>query len=395
MSHEPSTSFARASLAALAAFSLSSPVLGDVGSPMMIARTMHLLFGNAIIGLLEGLLIAWLFRAPWKKCVPVLILGNYASAILGVSLASLARTHFFPTLYHGASIYDLEGLVRGAFRISVAVSFLVTLVIEWPFCFWALGRSAARLSRWIRADLLVQSVSYACLLGLSSQLSRYDLFEAVRVDPSVVAEAGGGATIYYVSSEDGDLYRVRLDGRNRQRLRQLGLKDFHGTLMLQHEDGAATWQLYLDQYPKPELLASDIRLPAIPGPNYAISTFREDASGKEMTRIRNRRLYSRALSYVPAPQQEWQVNVNSLLGLRVWNERSGEKLTVSLDTPVGTWRVDYGTVLPGAKVVFEMADQILLLDIKTRRLGAIATGHCPVVVPDASSPTATSRSAGR
>ena len=44
---------------------------------------LHLVFGNAFIGIGEGLLLAWLFSVPTGKSVAVMILANYASAWLG------------------------------------------------------------------------------------------------------------------------------------------------------------------------------------------------------------------------------------------------------------------------------------------------------------------------
>ena len=55
----------------------------NAGTPLMWATMLHLFFGNAIIGILEGLLLAVFFRLPKGKTIFLLIAANYASAWLG------------------------------------------------------------------------------------------------------------------------------------------------------------------------------------------------------------------------------------------------------------------------------------------------------------------------
>lgn len=59
------------------------PAWANAGTPLMWAGMLHLVFGNALIGLGEGLLLAWVFFAPKVKTVLTLILANYVSAWLG------------------------------------------------------------------------------------------------------------------------------------------------------------------------------------------------------------------------------------------------------------------------------------------------------------------------
>ena len=64
----------------------------DAGTPLMWAGTFHLLFGNAIIGVAEGLLLAVLFRQKGAPCVPIMIAANYFSAWVGMFAYRRSRT---------------------------------------------------------------------------------------------------------------------------------------------------------------------------------------------------------------------------------------------------------------------------------------------------------------
>src|SRR5689334_1126069 len=57
--------------------------LANAGTPLMWAGMLHLVFGNALIGVFEGLLIARLFSLPKRKTVLVMIGANYFSAWAG------------------------------------------------------------------------------------------------------------------------------------------------------------------------------------------------------------------------------------------------------------------------------------------------------------------------
>jgi len=374
-------------MAALILVGAAAPAMANVGSAMMIATATYLYIGNAIIGLIEGLLIAWLFKVPRMRAVLVMILGNYVSAFVGFFLIGFAREAI---LHNGVSVYELEGLIRKAFWLSALLSFLLTLLLEWPFCFWAMGPSPRRLPRSVRADLLVQTATYIGLVGLASQMGSYTLFTEVTLDPNVVSETRLDATVFYLSSDLGNLHTTKLNGQGQQKIRAVGLQDHHfADLFLRQIGEGRPWALCLGWNTPNEVLVSDVGLSTIPD-----FVYREDRllDGVKTTTIHTWKLYAPPMDYRPADRRDWKVHMGWWAGLRASGQKTGLTLKVCLDTPVGTWPVQYGTILPDDKVVFEMADQILLLDLNTRRLGAIAPGRCPVVVLHAPPPATTASS---
>ena len=78
------------------------------------------------------------------------------------------------------------------------------------------------------------------------------------------------------------------------------------------------------------------------------------------------------------------------IGLRAQNNATHENIHLALDTPLVQWWSGYATVLPGDQVVYQLEDQIVLLDLPTRRIAMLTRGRSPVVIiPVASAPQPT------
>src|SRR5438094_158845 len=64
-------------------------VLADSGTPLLWAGTLHLLLGNLLIGILEGRLLAWLYRLKAPRAIEIMIAANYVSMIAGILIKNL------------------------------------------------------------------------------------------------------------------------------------------------------------------------------------------------------------------------------------------------------------------------------------------------------------------
>jgi len=128
----------------------------DAGTPLMWAGMFHLMLGNALIGVGEGFLLAWLFSVPRRKGVWVMIFANYTSAWLGGLFARGAIVQALPM--------DLNNGWRW-FWCMVVVTYVMTLMIEWPFVAWCLRGKQDWLERSLSASLVVQSSSYVVLFA--------------------------------------------------------------------------------------------------------------------------------------------------------------------------------------------------------------------------------------
>jgi hypothetical protein len=93
----------------------------NAGTPLMWAGMIHLVIGNALVGLLEGLLLGWWFRVPRAKAIGAMIVANYTSAWLGGLFIRGAIVKVLPM--------DLTNGWQW-FWVMVVVTYCLTLVLE-------------------------------------------------------------------------------------------------------------------------------------------------------------------------------------------------------------------------------------------------------------------------
>lgn len=53
--------------------------LANAGTPLMWAGALHLMFGNAFIGLIEGVILALYWRVRWGRSILLMIAANYVA----------------------------------------------------------------------------------------------------------------------------------------------------------------------------------------------------------------------------------------------------------------------------------------------------------------------------
>jgi hypothetical protein len=137
--------FAAAAIAACVAAARANPV-----SPYAFAtdEAYVLTIANVIVGLGEGALLAWISKRPLARCAGAMVLANETSWLLGWRIV----------MPHGfVRGYDLGP--RG-----ILTTFALSILLEAPYVFWAIGPSPQRLRRALRADLIVNGFSYLILM---------------------------------------------------------------------------------------------------------------------------------------------------------------------------------------------------------------------------------------
>jgi hypothetical protein len=136
-----------------------APALANMGTPLMWASAFYLLVGNAIIGVLEGLLISKVFRVPKLRAIALLIAGNYVSAWVGAFSLDLRDPVMF-AVFGERLLYNLEW----ALAASLACAFVLTILLEWPFIAAVLRDQPRFGTRALKASCMVQVASYALLV---------------------------------------------------------------------------------------------------------------------------------------------------------------------------------------------------------------------------------------
>lgn len=283
------------------------PVLANVGTPLMWAGVLHLFLGNALLGVLEGLGVAWLLGVRRLVAIPALVAANYLSAWVG---AYVIGRGVHPLLA-GVTIHD----AFLAIGLGVAGFFLATVMLEWPLVHMLVRRRVRALRRSLFACAAAQAATYLLLILWYGASSSVTLLTETERDETLAFLADRTEVLTF-EGLDGVRYRMPLRG------------------------------------------GDPVAVPP-PPPGTCEEPPEDDGDAGSA----------------------WTVTKSGWFGLRLRNESTGEALTLGMETPFFTWTLREATVLAGDLLIFQAKDQILALDLGTRRLGLVARGIAPVVTP--------------
>lgn len=345
----------------------------NAGTPLMWAGMLHLVFGNTLIGLLEGFLLGCMFRVPRGKAIVAMIAANYTSAWLG------------GLLIRGAIVKALHMDLTNAwmwFWIMVAVTYCLTLLLEWPFVAWGFRGTQGWLKRSVRGSLVVQSVSYILLFGWYWMASGTSLYTETRIVAPGDLSLPESVMVYFIAPSDGNVYQRRLTGAAEQKVWELRSTNGKDRLFVRPSTlDPNRWDLMArlktgDGNPKLVTILTNLLVETAPDWR---STHYE---GMPPNFGKVQRLGSAANSEWKFWAGFWPVE-----GLQASREGTGEQLRLSYETPFGAWTVRNAVHLPTDKVLFQLGgDQICGFDPERRRVALLWRGRGPVAVIDRGSP---------
>lgn len=349
---------------------LPSPALANAGTPLLWAGMAHLLIGNFLIGAIEGHLLARLWNISVRRAVGVMTLANFVSMGAGLLLDHITLEPAAQHLMGDAPLYRAPAVLVLMGGLTIAL----TVLIEWPFCIWLLAGRKRQVRTALRASIVAQAVSYALLVPFYLVASNVSLYRNLQVDPSLFFVSQPRATVYFISVEDGDVYSVLTDGSRLHKVVDASITDQDARLVSRRQK-ANQWDLWA-------VVGSDgeqqVRLlQGLPG--QASRSNSRYSDGKETGTWFN---FGPARELAGKAPSEWKVETGfwAWEGLRATCGKTGAEVEVAMETPFVTWISRSATTLPGDQVVYQLGDQIVILDLPTRRIGLIARGRGPVVI---------------
>ncbi|MBI3920734.1 MAG: hypothetical protein HY318_04885 [Armatimonadetes bacterium] len=345
------------------------------GTALFTASMFHLLYGNALLGIIEAWVVGMLFRLPFRGSVGTLIAANYFSAFFGVELVQhLSLSDSFTTFLLKRDVFFwLPRLMC----VLVVLAFLITVVLEWPFFYWVLRRQEKTVGRSLLASVVAQSLSYSLLTPLYYSASQFGFLRDFAVERSLSFAERKDCAIYYVSPLDGNVHRRQLDGSAHLVVGRTHMPK--GELFLRRSDSGQDWDLWMRKHGE---LQTDIEVcKSVAANNKTVGELQTEAwAGKSE--------WTGAADRLPINDLRGETEPDWRAGVTLWpdsalvaeNAKTGATLRVALETPFLTWRVSGASLLPGDQVVMEFGDQVVLLDLNQRKIGLIAVGRSPVAV---------------
>lgn len=344
----------------------------NAGTPLMWAGMLHLVIGNALIGVGEGALLAWLFSVPKGKSVAVMILANYASAWLGGLFIRGAIVDALPMdLTNGWSW----------FWVMVVVTYCMTLALEWPFIAWCFRGTQNWFRQSVRASLVVQSASYLLLFGWYWIASGTSLYTRMNIVAPADLSLPESVLVYFIAPADGNVYSRQLTSTREKKVFELHSTNRDDRLFVRPSTMDTNyWDLVarIDTKDREGRLVDVLtNMPVEAVPDWRSS--HTDPPQYEGTWFS----FGEVEGFRSATNAQWKFWAGfwPVERLRASHKTTGERVRFSYETPFGAWTVRNATQLPTDKVLFQLGDdQICAFDPVSRRVALLWHGRGPVPV---------------
>jgi hypothetical protein len=361
---------------------------------LMTNEILHLFFLNLFIGVFEGLIIAFIFKVSKNRSMGIMILANYFSAWAG-SMGIISQLSWLQKIVLAQTpLYNAAKFIV----VIIILVFVLTVLLEWPFCYWILRQKPHRIRNSFLASLLVQTISYVILLWFYSGVSSLAIYKQLTIDHNLVLPDAPKYWVYFIGSDDGDIYRIHPDGAGQQKilvanvtiknqnttffsgpcLYALPAKDgTHYDLWVSGSSFGDAGRKLLDKFATKACRAQYY--------TYEKKTYRPIILPDELIEASK---YNRTICSTVDVQnmdtQDWVVHGGpwGANALEVENKKNNKKINISLEVPFLTWGGHCPTILPGDFVIFQLSNQIVLLDINNRKIRLITLGRGPVVTMD-------------
>jgi hypothetical protein len=356
----------------------------DAGTPLMWAGMLHLVLGNLIIGIVEGILLAKFFGLAKCKCIGLLILANYLSAWLGGLVIGNAIAKVLPM-----GLYTAWPLLW----FMVFVAYILTLLLEFPFVALAFRGDTLWRRKSIRASFLIQSISYVVLFGwywLASGTSLCTKTEAVELSSISLPEE---VFVYFISVDDGDIYEGSLRDAKWKNVYDLNSSHRNDRLFVKPSDTEInSWDLMArletEEHRKPKIVTVEEQFAVIAAPSWR-STSSDPPQYEEGSWFN----FGQAPKLGDAQSSSWEFwsGFWPIEGLRGTEKSSGKRVSFFLETPFVAWSVRNVTHLPTDKVLLQLGDdQVCVYDPETNRIALLTRGRGPIAIIEKESRTRSS-----
>ena len=346
--------------------------MASVPSSIATAGVLHLVLGNALIGLVEGLILARLFKLGVRKSVTLMMMANYLSAWVGCLMLPGAILWAEPMTLHTG----WTGL-----WVLVTLAYAMTVLLEWPFVASALNGRPRWLLKSVAASLVIQTATFALLFGWYWMPSRAPLYRENEVVELSVMSFKDDVVVYYISDDDGDVYARSLTADEPKIVLDLDSTSKRDRLVIgSMPDGASGWELVALLHRRPRKgLTTVVVAQAVHGETAPSSYTFHDPAQYPGTGYPN----GQVVQLGSATDSAWAFQFHSepLDGFGGRNAESGQTVEVALATPYTLWHIRDAVHLPGDKILFQLKhDHICILDPEKKQVALLARGRGPVAV---------------
>lgn len=352
---------------------LPSVSYANAGTGLIFATGFHLLIGNLIIGTLEGTILSKVFRIPRNKSHYTMILANYFSAWVGGVFITQGILSLIPVTIENAT---------GLFWLFYCFTYLLTLLLEFPFVAFLLRKEPNRLRKSVFGSLLVQTISY-CLLSiwfwLPSGKSILTDTSVVSLDDIIMPK---NIEVYYIADSDGDVYATDLQSEQQRKVFDLNSTNLSERLIAR-VNSSNHWDIIATSD------SSETACGLLPQTAIPPSTLNPDKQPKN-----NFHNFGPALQLGSAHTSHWSFRSEFWAAGGLRGTQTQSEIHLAMETPFFIWYLRNAYHLPSDMVLFQWGEnQICIYDPETKKVALLAKGRGPLPIllqPDSMSLETTS-----
>lgn len=362
-------------LAALMAVMYALVLTIDYGTTRLLSvALLHILILNLFLGLLEASILRKGFSARRRTAIPRMIAANYISFGIGASIVVWALNNYMQVTVQNGWKQAL---------LSCAMVFFVTWAVKFPFVARCQRRRSFWFVRSLRASLMIHAVSSVILFIWYLIPSEFTLYTDVAHRYAFPSGLSREAFCYYISPEDGNVYRRPLSGEQPAVVAAVGPYNSNCRLEAIKEQNPPCIALYAHSGKQREEMAPIPLEIRVCGDDMLL--FPRDYSGSKQAEhiVDLRQPEERHLEITVGPPSNPGLEITRLItGLNTRKRYSSkrEKTRLAFQTPFFRCHVKYVTVLPNDYVLFQIENEIYVFDPSSRSLRRVAAGQTPVVV---------------
>lgn len=181
-------------------FIVPQTVYGNAGTALMWVPIYQLLYGNLLLGVIEGVAISLLCKTKLFRSVLIMILGNYVSWIVGTIIISLFQEYIIGTLL------QLQG-VFVFWVISLIIFYLLTVVIELPFYNWTFLKEKRNWKNSWKLSFFLNLFTYTTMIIIYLNVSEFSFFTALKVNQNLLQNK---SNFELVIKKDGNVFAGKI-----------------------------------------------------------------------------------------------------------------------------------------------------------------------------------------
>ena len=194
-----------------------NPPYANAGPAIAIQYFIHLMFLTWMIGIGEALLLCILFRTLKGRIFVSMIAANITSALLGKVFIESG----IGSLVMGD--VTIENLISVYWHM-VYVTFVVTMIVEFPFFVYALRGRKRLFPKAAAATLLAHCIGYTLIFNWYHADYMFSMVSALEVVPASTFQMEEDYDLYYISPDGKQVLRSDLAGKGAEVITTLNME---------------------------------------------------------------------------------------------------------------------------------------------------------------------------